>query len=101
MLEQASTVELIVLGLNLIMAAVAIGGVSYSWLTGGVIRKAAEAVIMMEEVSKNIDDIHSWRGNVNTALVALAVTNNNVNELEVKKILDAGTEADNLVEDDQ
>jgi len=88
-----------VLMLNVIMATVAIGGVLYSWFTGGVIRKAAEAVIVIQEISENVDEIHGWRSEVNATLIALAVTNEEVNETEVKQKLDTGVGSEKLLED--
>lgn len=95
-----TTVELLLMVSNVILALGIVVGATYSWLTGGVVRRVARALVMIEKMSVQIEDLDEWRGDVNLTLVGLARAREDIDESIVMERLDTGLDSSVLMQEE-
>ena len=95
------SIESILMLSNLIISLMVILGSAYSWLTGGVVRRVARALVMIENMSHSVNELDQWREDVNLTLVGLARVHDRVDEREVMRKLDTGLDTSVLKTKDE
>ena len=96
----SASVQFLIMVSNVVLALGIVVGTTYSWLSGGIVRRVARALVMIEKMSKQVEDLDGWRGDVNLTLVGLARAHEDIDESIVMERLDTGLDSSVIMEQD-